>query len=77
MGLRMAKKSTRGGKREGSGRKVASPDGPAVTMAVSVPSGLLEQLDSYAAGRNHRNRSEAVTRAIRGLLGKRKRSAQN
>jgi hypothetical protein len=72
----MAKKSNRGGKREGAGRKVSSPDGPTVTMAVTVPGGLLEQLDAYAAEQSW-NRSEAVTRAIRGLLDKRKPTAKN
>lgn len=61
----MAKKKLHGGKREGAGRKVG-PDGPAVIVAASIPA-LAEQLDGYA--REHGwSRSEAVARAIRGLL---------
>jgi hypothetical protein len=72
----MAKKvSQRGGKREGAGRKVG-PDGPTATMAASVPQSLLDALDAYAA-KEQCSRSEAVTRAIRGLLGKRKPVAKN
>ncbi len=72
----MAKKATHGGKRAGAGRKVASPDGPAIPLVVSVPSGLVDQLGAYME-REQCTRSEAVTRALRGLLGKRKPSAKN
>jgi hypothetical protein len=61
-------KGQHGGKREGSGRKVANPDeGRTVTIAASVPSGLVERLDALADKRGW-NRSAAVTEAIRGLL---------
>jgi hypothetical protein len=70
----MAKKKAHGGKRAGAGRKVESPEGPAVIVAASVPSGLAEALDAYAA-KHGCNRSQAVTEAIRGLLGKRKPAA--
>ena len=45
-------------------------------VAASVPNGLAEALDAYAA-KEGCGRSEAVTRAIRGLLGKRKPVAKN
>ena len=64
----MAKKM-HGGKREGAGRPVG-PDGPVITIAASVPGGLVERLDALAADQGW-SRSEAITRAIRGLLGKR------
>jgi hypothetical protein len=71
----MAKKLQHGGKRAGAGRKVASPDGPAVIVTVSVPGGLVEALDAYMAQEGC-TKSEAVARAIRGLLGKRKPTAK-
>lgn len=72
----MAKKKPHGGKRAGAGRKPETPDeGLAVTMAVSVPSGLLERLDAYVE-QQQSSRSGAVTLAIRGLLGSPKRSAK-
>jgi hypothetical protein len=67
----MAKKKQHGGKREGAGRPTG-PEGPAVTVAVSVPEALVAQLNELAE-REGWSRSEAVTRAIRGLLGKAKR----
>ncbi|HEX3997122.1 MAG TPA: hypothetical protein VHX65_01060 [Pirellulales bacterium] len=71
---KMAKAKQHGGKREGAGRKVTNPDGPAVVLAASVPSGLVEALDAYRKCEQC-SRSEAVTRAIRALVGKRKRAA--
>ncbi len=68
----MAKKQ-HGGKRAGAGRKVANPEGPTVTLAVTVPGALVDELNAYATEQGW-NRSEAVTRAIRGLLSKRKPS---
>lgn len=65
----MAKKTTHGGKRPGAGRP-ANPEGPAVTVAVSVPAPLVAQLNELAE-QNGWSRSEAVTRAIRKLLGSR------
>jgi len=70
----MAKKVQRGGKRAGAGRPM-SPEGPAVTVAVSVPQTLVEQLNELAE-QNGWSRSEAVTNAIRGLVCKPKRSAK-
>jgi len=72
----MAKKKTRGGKREGAGRKASSPEGSVITIAVSVPSGLVEQLD-VRADQEGWSRSGAVTHAIRGLLSKRKPAAKS
>ena len=63
----MAKAKQHGGKREGSGRKPVNPEGPTVTVAASVPKSLVEQLDEHAEAQGW-SRSEAVTRAIRGLL---------
>ena len=71
----MAKKKQHGGKRAGAGRKLANPEGPTVTIAASVPSALVDQLDEHAVQRGW-SRSEAVTRAIRALLGSPKRSAK-
>jgi hypothetical protein len=71
----MAKKKPHGGKREGAGRKTG-PEGPAVIVAASIPSTLAEALDAHAAKRGW-SRSQAVTEAIRGLLGKRKPVAKN
>ncbi len=68
----MAKKKQHGGKRAGAGRKPINPEGATITVAVSVPGGLMEQLDAIAE-QNGWNRSEAVTRAIRGLLATKKR----
>jgi hypothetical protein len=67
------KKAQHGGKREGSGRKLASPDeGRTVTMAVSVPEKLLEALDALAEKQGW-SRSKAATEAIRGLVARKKR----
>jgi hypothetical protein len=64
----MAKrKKQHGGRREGAGRPV-NPDGKAVTLAVTVPSELVERFDAYRAKKDW-GRSQAVTEAIRGLLG--------
>jgi hypothetical protein len=71
----MAKKKQRGGKREGAGRPPSSPEGPTTVIAASVPSVLVERLDALAE-REGWNRSQAVTNAIRGLVGSPKRSAK-
>jgi len=63
----MAKKKAHGGKRKGAGRK-PGPEGRTVVLAASVPSELVELLDGLATKRGW-NRSQAVTEAIRGLLG--------
>ena len=66
----MAKKKQHGGKRKGAGRKVANPDeGKATVIAASVPSGLVDELDELAAERGW-NRSQAITEAVRRMLGK-------
>jgi hypothetical protein len=66
----MAKKKKHGGKREGSGRKIANPEGATVPVTASVPSTLVERLDRMAE-KNGWGRSQAVTEAIRGFVGKR------
>ncbi len=66
----MAKKKQHGGAREGAGRKPSAPEGKTVTVAASVPEALVEQLTAMAE-QNGWSKSEAITRAIRGLLGKR------
>ena len=68
----MAKKKQHGGKRRGAGRKIESPEGAVVTIAASVPSGLVDQLDLVAA-KNGLSRSRAVTEAIRGYVAATKR----
>ena len=68
----MAKKKQHGGRRKGAGRKPAHPEGRTVTIAASVPSDLVDQLDVFAAQQDW-NRSKAITEAIRGLLGAKKR----
>jgi hypothetical protein len=65
----MTKKKVHGGKREGAGRKPANPEGKTVVVAASVPIDLVEQLDERREKEGW-NRSQAVTEAIRGLLGK-------
>lgn len=70
----MAKKQAHGGKRAGAGRKIAHPEGPAVVVTASVPSGLVERLNAVAEKRGW-NRSEAVTEAIRGLLKRQERKS--
>jgi Ribbon-helix-helix protein, copG family len=62
-------KSQHGGKREGSGRKPVNPEGKTVVVAASVPETLVERLNALAEKKGW-NRSEAVTEAIRGLLGR-------
>jgi hypothetical protein len=72
----MGKKKQHGGERAGAGRPAATPDeGLAITIAVSVPSGLVDRLDAHAK-RNSLSRSMAVTRAIRGFLDAPKRNAK-
>lgn len=64
----MAKrKKQHGGRRAGSGRPIANPEGRTVIVAASVPGELAERLDAYAAKIGW-NRSKAITEAIRGLL---------
>ena len=63
----MAKKTQHGGKRIGAGRKPVHPEGRTVTVAATVPEGLVERLDLFAERREW-NRSKAITEAIRGLL---------
>jgi hypothetical protein len=66
----MAKKKQHGGKRKGAGRKIANPtEGKVTVIAASVPSGLIDELDGLATERGW-NRSQAITEAVRKLLGK-------
>lgn len=44
-----------------------NPEGRTVAITASVPEGLVERLDEYSADHGW-NRSQAVTKAIRGLL---------
>ena len=67
----MAKKSTRGGKREGAGRPVGE-EGRAVTIVASVPESLATGLDERAQAEGW-SRSRAVAEAIRALLKRKKR----
>lgn len=65
----MAKKVAHGGRRTGAGRKSLDPSAKAFPLTVTVPPELLEQLDKLRAKQGW-NRSQAVTEAIRRLLGK-------
>jgi len=69
----MAKKQ-HGGKRPGSGRKIAHPEGRTVPLVASVPESLVERLNAVSVKRGW-NRSEAVTEAVRGLLKRHERKA--
>jgi|tagenome__1003787_1003787.scaffolds.fasta_scaffold20131244_2 hypothetical protein len=62
----MAKKSKRGGKREGAGRPV-NEEGRAVTIVASVPESLAAGLDERAQAEGW-SRSRAVAESIRALL---------
>lgn len=62
------KKMPHGGRREGAGRPQIGSKYRTRVVAVTVPSELADRLDAYAA-KMGQNRSQAVTGAIRGLLG--------
>ena len=66
----MAKKELRGGKRAGAGRKPINPDDPTTTIAVTMPTGLVERLDAVAEQQGW-NRSEAVREAVQALVKRR------
>jgi len=67
--LEMAK-AQHGGSRPGAGRKQANPEGPAVVVTASVPSGLMERLNAIAEKRQW-TRSQAITEAVRAFLKRR------
>ena len=56
-----------GGRREGAGRKPASPKGRTVVVSASMPPDLLAKLDNAAAVRGS-NRSAIISEAIRRLV---------
>lgn len=56
-----------GGKRKHAGRK-PSENGPTKVVAVSIPQSFLPRLDAVADKKGW-NRSQAITEAIRKLLG--------
>ncbi len=62
----MAKKQ-HGGKRAGAGRKPMDPEERTATIAVTMPTGLIERLDAVAE-RQGWNRSEAVREAVQALI---------
>jgi len=66
----MAKKKQWGGKRPNSGRPVGS-DGPVVVFSVSLPKGILSELDELCAAKEWK-RSAVVADAIRALLKRKK-----
>ncbi|MEX2167946.1 MAG: ribbon-helix-helix domain-containing protein [Pirellulales bacterium] len=68
----MAKKKQHGGKREGAGRRPSNPEGRTIAIAATIPETLVARLDELAKNEGW-SRSEAITAAIRKLLG-RKRS---
>ena len=65
----MAKKQ-HGGKRAGSGRKPMDPDERTTTIAVTMPTGLIERLDAVAEQKGW-NRSRAVREAVQALVKRR------
>ncbi len=65
------KKPGRGGPREGSGRPVENPEGKTITIAASVPEGLVAELKARVAAEGW-SVSGAVTEAIRSLLKRKK-----
>ena len=70
----MAKKKAtgRGGPREGSGRPVENPEGKTITIAASVPEGLVTDLKARAAKEGW-GLSRAVTEAVRAYVARKKR----
>jgi metal-responsive CopG/Arc/MetJ family transcriptional regulator len=67
----MAKKK-HGGKRPGAGRP-ASPEGRTITIAASIPEGLVQGLKALAKTEGW-SKSRAVTEAIRSLLKRKSRT---
>lgn len=68
------KKTQRGGKRAGAGRKQIYAEGPTIVVAASVPSGLVHRLNTVAE-QNGWNRSATITEAIRELLRQQERKS--
>lgn len=70
----MAKKKPigRGGAREGAGRPQENPEGKTVTLAASVPEGLVAALKERAAAEGM-STSRAVTEAVRAFVARKKR----
>jgi len=68
-------KKQHGGKRPGAGRKVG-PEGPTMTIAASVPGGLVAQLDELAEKRGW-NRSEAIAEAIRRITSSQRKAGES
>ena len=66
----MVKKHKHGGRRDGAGRKAVNPEGKTIIVGASVPRELVEQLNQLAAKRGW-SRSQAITEAVRRLVGKR------
>ena len=66
----MVKKKKHGGKRPGAGRPT-NPEGRAVTVAVSLPEGLVNGLKALAKSEGW-SKSRAVSEAIRELLKRKK-----
>ncbi|GEM_PF-1406260 len=64
------KAPTRGGVREGAGRKVGD-EGRAVPVSASVPEPLVNDLDTIAESKGW-NRSRAVTEAIRAYVARKR-----
>lgn len=65
------KRAVHGGKREGAGRKPATPkEGKTIPVSVSVPELLVQQIDDYAQLQSL-TRSQAITEAIRVFTAKR------
>ncbi len=56
-----------GGKRAGAGRKPLDPGEPTTTIAVTMPTGLVERLDAVAEQKGW-SRSRAVREAVQALV---------
>lgn len=69
MGKKRTKQTPRrGGKRPGAGRPPEHQEGASVKLSATVPEALLARLDEWAA-KQGKNRSQAVTEAIRRIVG--------
>lgn len=62
-------KSSHGGRRAGSGRKIVHPEGKSQKISITVPARLVAAADAWAAA-HEATRSEAFTEAVRRLVGR-------
>lgn len=62
------KKKPHGGARKGAGRRPSNPEGKTALLAATVPETLIAKLEALAEQKGW-SRSEAVTEAVRQLVG--------